>query len=278
MSRSHTEADRGPGAGPRIHPLSVLSVGFACVFVLFVVTLLVADLLFTDLGSFREALGTPAILAAMKLSLITSGASLLLVVLFAVPVGYALSRYRFPCHVVVETLVDLPIVLPPLVIGVSLLVFFNTPVGRFIEGLGLRFVYTVPGIILCQFLVSASYGIRAASAAFGSVDRRLEQVALTLGCTQGGAFRRVSLPLARSGIVAGAIMAWARAVGVFGPLMIFAGSVRFKTEVMPTTIFLELSIGRIEVALAVALVMTLMATIALIAIHALAPGKRWWGA
>jgi len=278
VSRSHTEADRGPGAGPRIHPLSVLSVGFACVFVLFVVTLLVADLLFTDLGSFREALGTPAILAAMKLSLITSGASLLLVVLFAVPVGYALSRYRFPCHVVVETLVDLPIVLPPLVIGVSLLVFFNTPVGRFIEGLGLRFVYTVPGIILCQFLVSASYGIRAASAAFGSVDRRLEQVALTLGCTQGGAFRRVSLPLARSGIVAGAIMAWARAVGVFGPLMIFAGSVRFKTEVMPTTIFLELSIGRIEVALAVALVMTLMATIALIAIHALAPGKRWWGA
>jgi len=278
VSRSHTEADRGPVAGPRIHPLSVLSVGFACVFVLFVVTLLVADLLFTDLGSFREALGTPAILAAMKLSLITSGASLLLVVLFAVPVGYALSRYRFPCHVVVETLVDLPIVLPPLVIGVSLLVFFNTPVGRFIEGLGLRFVYTVPGIILCQFLVSASYGIRAASAAFGSVDRRLEQVALTLGCTQGGAFRRVSLPLARSGIVAGAIMAWARAVGVFGPLMIFAGSVRFKTEVMPTTIFLELSIGRIEVALAVALVMTLMATIALIAIHALAPGKRWWGA
>ena len=200
--------------------------------------------------------------------------------MFAVPVGYALSRYRFPGHAVADTIVDLPIVLPPLVIGVSLLVFFQTPLGQFIEGpqgLNLRFVYTTRGIILCQFLVSASYGIRAAKAAFDGVDRRLEDLALTLGCTRMQAFRKVALPLARNGIVAGAIMAWARAVGVFGPLMIFAGAVRMKTEVMPTTIFLELSIGRVEVAIAVAIAMLTMAAVALILIHSLAPGRRWWG-
>ena len=130
---------------------------------------------------------------------------------------------------------------------------------------------------MCQFLVSASYGIRAAKAAFDGVDRRLEDLALTLGCTQMQAFRKVALPLARNGIVAGAIMAWARAVGVFGPLMIFAGAVRMKTEVLPTTIFLELSIGRVEVAIAVAIAMLTMAAIALILIHSLAPGRRWWG-
>ena len=80
-----------------------------------------------------------------------------------------------------------------------------------------------------------------------------------------------------SGLVAGAIMSWARAVGVFGPLMVFAGAVRMKTEVMPTTIFLELSVGRIEVALAVAMLMLAMATAALVVIHSLASGRRWWG-
>lgn len=271
------EAKRGQIAGPRFHLLSIVSLTMVALFLLGVLILVVADLSFTDAASFRETLGSKDIRAAMWLTLFTSTTSLILVVLFAIPMGYALSRYQFPGHAIVDTIVDLPIVLPPLVIGVSLLVFFNTWLGRGIEGMGLRFVYTVQGIILCQFLVSASYGIRASVAAFDGVDPRLESIALTLGCTPLQAFYRVTLPMARNGIVAGAILSWARAVGVFGPLMIFAGSVRNKTEVMPTTIYLELSIGRIEIALAVALIMLAMATVALVAIHALAPGKRWWG-
>ncbi len=267
-------------AGPRVNLLSVVTIGFMAVFIIGVLVLLLTGLSYTDYQSIAEVLGSKPIRAAFRLSAVTSAATLGLVVVFAVPVGYALSRYRFPGHVVADTIVDLPIVLPPLVIGVSLLGFFKTPLGQFIEsprGLNLQFVYTTRGIILCQFLVSASYGIRAAKAAFDGVDRRLEDLALTLGCTRMQAFRKVALPLARNGIVAGAIMAWARAVGVFGPLMIFAGAVRMKTEVMPTTIFLELSIGRVEVAIAVAIAMLTMAAIALILIHSLAPGRRWWG-
>jgi molybdate transport system permease protein len=176
--------------------------------------------------------------------------------------------------VLADSLVDLPMVAPPLIIGVSLLVFFQTPLGKWISGTGLEFVYTVKGIVLCQFFASSSYGIRAAKAAFDAVDTDLENLALTLGCSPLGAFRRVTLPLARNGLLAAGIIAWAHAVGLFAPLQVFAGAIRMKTEVMPTAIYLELSIGRIEKALAVSLIMLVMAGVALVALHWLAPGRR----
>jgi len=272
-------------AGPRVHWVSVVTISVLALFMAAVLALVAADLLYLGEAEMRggesvlaQVLGSPEIRHAMYLSAVTSGISLVLVIVFAVPIGYALSRYRFPGSIVLDAIVDVPIVLPPIVIGVSLLIFFRTPVGRAIERVpSLEFVYTTKGIILCQFFVSASYGIRAAKSAFDGVDRRLEHLALTLGCTHGQALRTVALPMARNGLAAGAVMAWARAVGVFGPLMILAGTVRMKTEVLPTTIYLELSIGRIEPALGVAMLMIAMAMVALTAIHAIGSRGRWWG-
>jgi molybdate transport system permease protein len=261
-------------AGPRFHPLFAVAMGFLAVFVIAVIALILADVFYTRVSDVFSVLESKPILAAIRLSAATSVSTLVLVILFAIPIGYALSRYRFPGHVVADTIVDLPMVLPPLIVGVSLLVFFRTSVGQWIESLGLRFVYTVQGIVLCQFFTTASYGIRAAKAAFDGVDPRLENLALTLGCTRLAAFRRVVLPLARNGLIAGGIMAWAHAVGLYGPLMVFAGAVEMKTEVMPTAIFLELSVGHIETALAVTLVMLVMAMAALILVHWLAPGRK----
>jgi molybdate transport system permease protein len=286
-------------AGPRVHWVSVLSVGALAVFVLAVLVLIAVDIGYTRAGPLVEVLHSRAIRHAIWLTLVTTAVSLVVVIAFAVPVGYALSRYRFPGSVVVDAVVDLPIVLPPIVIGISLLVLFQTPAGRWVQAvewpaavrdwiaaypawlgwLGARpleFVYTPKGIVLCQFFASASYGIRAAQAAFDGSDRRLEDLALTLGCTHGQAMRMVALPMARSGLVAGAVLAWAKAVGLFAPLMIFAGTVRMKTEVLPTTVYLELSIGRIEPALAVALVMLALAMAALVVIHGLGAGRQWW--
>lgn len=265
-------------AGPRVHWVSVLTIAFLVAFVLAVLALILADVFYTSPAAMLEVLRSPEVRHAIYLSLVTSAVTLVLVVCFSVPVGYALSRYRFPGSVLVDAVVDLPIVLPPVVIGVSLLVFFHTAVGQWIERIPwLGFVYTPKGIVLCQFFVSASYGIRAAKASFDAVDLRLEHLALTLGCTHGRAFRMVALPMARNGLAAGAVMAWARAVGVFGPLMVFAGAVRMKTEVMPTTVYLELSIGRIEPALAVAMLMLAIAMVALTLIHWLGQTHRWWG-
>lgn len=236
-------------------------------FVGFVVILILLDIAYVNKEAFYEALRSPEIWAAARLSVVTSVTTVLIGMLFAIPTGYALSRYRFPGHTLVDSIVDIPIVFPPLIIGLSLLVFFRTRFGVWLEDHGIEFVYQPAGIVLCQFFTAASFGIRTVNTAFDRIDPRTEHVALTLGCTQWGAFFRVALPMARNGILAGAILTWARAFGVFGPLTVFVGAVRMRTEVLPTTIYLEQSIGRIEVALAVAVIMIAMAMIALSAIR-----------
>ncbi len=97
---------------------------------------------------------------------------------------------------------------------------------------------------------------------------------MTIGCTRGRAIFRVALPLAYRGIVVGGILIWTRAFGIFGPLMVFVGAVRMRTEVLPTTVYLEQSVGRIDVALAVAILMLLLATVALVAVRMVGLGQR----
>ena len=242
---------------------------FVVIFTLFVLTLIITDIFYIDKKAVLTVLNSSFIRHALWMSLWTSFVTALLALLFAVPMGYSLSRFRFPGRFVVDAIVDLPIIFPPLVAGLTLLVFFSqTAFGQWIEStLGLEFVFQPKGIVLCQFLVSASFAIRSAKIAFDDVDRRHENVALTLGCTRWGSFRRVSLPLALNGIIAGGVLTWARAFGLFGPLMIFVGSFRGRTEVLSTTIFLEQSVGNLEVALAVALLMILVAIVALTVIH-----------
>ncbi len=265
---------RQPVAGRGFQLVRLVSLSVLTVFVLGVLAMFLADVFYLKLSDIFEVLTDRPVVAAMRLSALTSLVTLALILLVALPAGYALSRYRFVGHAVVDAVIDMPMVVPPLIIGVSLLVFFQTPLGRWVSGAGLEFVYTVKGIILCQFFASASYGIRAAKAAFDGVDEDMEHLAMTLGCTRGQAFRKVALPLARNGLVAGGIIAWAHAVGLFGPLMIFAGTVRMKTEVMPTAIYLELSIGRIEAALAISVVMLAAAGVAMFLVPWLVPANR----
>ena len=259
------------GAGSRWFAFALFSV-----VVLFVggwIVLIGADMAYTNWDSFVESLLSREIRAAAWLSLWTSLTTAVLGVLFAVPIGYALSRYRFPGHTLVDSIVDLPIIMPPLIIGLSLLVFFQTGLGEWLESIGLRFVFEKSGIVLCQFLASASFGIRALKLTFDGIDPRLEQVAMTLGCSRAGAFFRVALPMARRGIVVGAILVWTRAFGIFGPLMVFVGAVRMRTEVLPTSIYLEQSIGRIEAALAVGMLMLLLAIVGLVIIRRVGIGR-----
>jgi molybdate transport system permease protein len=237
-------------------------------FITFALFLLLSDAIYVDKAAVIQVVRSPFILDALRRSVATSVTATALALLFAIPMGYALSRYAFPGRILADTIVDIPIVFPPLVAGLTLLIFFSqTSVGRWIEEEWTRFVFQPKGIVLCQFVVSASFAIRSIKTSFDEVDRRLENVALTLGYTQWGSFWRVSLPLAAPGVMAGGILTWARAFGIFGPLMIFVGSFRGKTEVLSTTIFLEQSVGNLEVALAVALLLILVAAVALLTIR-----------
>jgi molybdate transport system permease protein len=244
-------------------------------YVLLVVAMLLALASFTSPHQLRLALANPEIRYAVKLSLVSSSITAILSLWVAVPMGYLLSRFSFPGKVVVDGLLDIPIVLPPLVIGLALLILFQTPPGRFIE----RFVavtYAVPSVILAQFAVACAFAVRTMRVTFDQVPPRHEQVARTLGCTRAQAFGRVVLPEARRGMVTAGTLAWARALGEFGPVLVFSGATPLRTEVLPTRVFLELNVGNLQAALAVSLLMVAAALVVLLVVRLYGMGKTAW--
>jgi molybdate transport system permease protein len=153
--------------------------------------------------------------------------------------------------------------LPVVAVIVALLLRFSG-LGATIEGpvqarFGTRITFQIPAVILAQFSVSCAFAVRTMRVTFDQISPRTEQVALTLGCTRSQAFWLVALPEARRGLVSAGTLAWARALGEFGPILVFAGATRMRTEVLSTTVFLELSVGRLEAAIAVSLLMVVVA-------------------
>ena len=198
-----------------------------------------------------QALRSRDIRFSIKLSLISCTLTTLLSLWVAVPIGYMMSRFKFRGKPVIDTLLDIPIVLPPLVVGLSLLILF-----RYMpEWLSDAVVYKWPAVVLAQFMVACAFAVRTMRVTFDQIPQRFEQVALTLGCNRRQAFWRVIMPQARGGLLAAGTLAWARALGEFGPILVFAGATRQKTEVLPTSAFLELQAGRTEGMLAVSLIM-----------------------
>lgn len=223
-----------------------------------------------------KPLAKPEIRYAIKLSLISCGITAILSVWVAVPLGYLMSRYDFPGKGVVDAIIDIPIVLPPLVVGLSLLILFQTAPGKAIER-AIPVTYAIPGVILAQFSVACAFAVRTLRVTFDQIPPRREQVARTLGCSRGQAFWRVVLPEAKRGMVTAGTVAWARAMGEFGPILVFAGATRMRTEVLSTTIFLELSVGNLEAAVAVSLLMVMAAVGVLVVLRQAGGGtaKGW---
>lgn len=316
-----------PSGSDRVFWLGVCILGGSYVFL--ILAMLAADLFFTTPGHLVESLQKEQIRYAIKLSLISCTITTVLSLWVAVPLGYLLSRTNFRGKNVVDTILDIPIVLPPLVIGLSLLILFQTPTGQQIEqftryriGFGLTYIalplvvglaavissrklgakswvigsaasaftlcllmllpagerlahvlqkhlgtwitFAVPSVILAQFSVACAFAVRTMRVTFDQISPRTEQVALTLGCSRSQAFWLVTLPQARRGMLTAATLAWARSLGEFGPILIFSGATRMRTEVLSTTVFLELSIGNLYAAIAVSLLMVFVAVIVLV--------------
>ncbi len=254
--------------------------GLGGVYVVLIVLLLLADMYYTSLNDIGETLAKPEVRYAIRLTLISCTIAAILSLWVATPLGYVMSRYRFPGKALIDTLVDIPIVLPPLVLGLSLLILFHLDLGgwRLEDWLSDRLhfpvTFQVRGVILAQFCVSAAFAVRTMRVTFDQINPRAEDVARTLGCTRGQAFLQVALPQAWRGMIAAGTIAWARALGEFGPILVFAGSTRMRTEVLSTTVFLELSIGNLGAAVAVSLLMVLMAMIVLLVLRSLGTGLQ----
>jgi molybdate transport system permease protein len=259
---------RTPADWPFFLSLSILGGAY----LLLIAAMLTADASFTSPYRIWQALGSPAIRYAIWLSLISCSISAILSVWIAVPLGYLLSRFHFFGKPLIDVLIDIPIVLPPLVVGLSLLILFQTLPGRLINSV-VPVTYAIPSVVLAQFSVACAFAVRTMRGTFDQIPPRREQVAMTLGCSRGQAFWRVTLPEARRGVVAAFTLAWARSLGEFGPILVFSGATRFRTEVLSTTVFLELSVGNLEAAIAVSLLMVAAAVVVLVIVQVIGAEK-----
>jgi molybdate transport system permease protein len=257
-----------------IERLLLAATGSALVLVL---TLPLVALAVTTTGvSLSAALSHPLVWPALKLSLLTTLVSLSFVVVLGTPLAWTLARSQGRLARAVETLVELPIVVPPAVAGVALLLAFGRR-GLFSgvlypEGSSLSF--TTGAVVLAEIFVSAPFYLQAANSAFRRVDDRFVVVARTLGASPLRVFFRVALPLAGPSLLAGAAMSWARSLGEFGATLMFAGNLRGVTQTLPIAVYsaLEADLG-VAQALSVLLVVVALGLL-LVARTALARATR----
>ena len=200
----------------------VILAGLGACLVLFVIGPLLRLLLESSPRTLAEAIRDPELRASIALTVLTATAATLLGALLGIPLAYLLARRSFPGRRIVQGIIELPVVIPHPVAGIALLQFLGrrSTVGGILSHIGLEFVSHVPGIVAAMLFVSVPILVSGAREAFRGVDPQLERVARTLGDTAWGAFRRVTLPLARRGILAGSILAWARSVSEFGSIVI----------------------------------------------------------
>ncbi|HIE34444.1 MAG TPA: ABC transporter permease subunit, partial [Candidatus Altiarchaeales archaeon] len=229
-------------------------------FVLFFIALIVSLFLYITPNTFISILFSDEILFAIKLSLITATITTFLSLILGIPAAYSLSRIEFKGKDFIDTILDLPIVVSPIALGAALLIFFNTPMGNIMNDF---FVFTVYGIVVAQFTIVSALCIRLMKSTFDSIDPRYEKMARVLGCNKFQAFYKITLPLAKNGLLSSGILTWARAIGEFGATITLSGATKMKTETLPIAIFLNLASAEVEKSIVVILILISIAIISL---------------
>ena len=214
----------------------------------------------------------PDTLAALQLSLVTATLATLITFAIGTPVAFLLAREHFRGKAVVDTLIDLPMVLPPAVAGIALLSAFGRRglFGPALSVLGIELPFTTAAVIIAETFVAAPFYVRSAKAGFGAVDKKLEQMSALLGVSNLATFFRITLPLAAPSLLSGLLMTWARALGEFGATIMFAGNFPGRTQTMPLAIYAGLE-SNLDSALALALILVVVSFGILFLIRAVSP-------
>jgi molybdate transport system permease protein len=235
--------------------------------VAFLILPVVALFVHTSPGKLVSSLGEQGSLEALRLSMETTLIALALILAVGTPTAWILARRRFRGRSLVVTAIELPLVMPPAVAGLSLLAAFgpNGLLGSEIDSLGIRLVFETAGVVVALVFVSAPFYIRAAQAAFASLDQDLLAASRTLGAGEARTLVRIALPLSRPALAAGAALAWGRALGEFGATLIFAGSLEGVTQTAPLAIFARFSTD-FAGALALAAVLVALSAAILVAV------------
>jgi len=243
-------------------------------FLAFLVLPLVALILRTSPQELLANLQKPQVIQAILLSLTTSLTSTLVIVVIGTPLALALARHVLPFERLVDTLVDLPLVLPPAVAGVALLMAFGRRgiLGESMTGLGIEIAFTPMAVILAQIFIAAPFYIKSARLGFEAVDHELVQAADLDGASGWQVFRFVVTPLSWAAVLSGSVMAWARALGEFGATIIFAGNFPGRTQTMPLAIYLGFELD-LDIALTLSVILMGFSFLALFAVRGLLEKK-----
>ena len=213
---------------------------------------------------------------ALWLSLKVAGWATAIDLVLGVAVGYALARWRFPGRDILDSLLTLPMVLPPTVLGYYLLVLIGQrgPIGAWLHAhFGINLIFTWQGAVIAAAIVAFPLVFKPARAAFEAVDGQLEQAARVLGISEAGVFFRVTLPLARRGILAGVLLAFARALGEFGATLMVAGSIPGKTQTLSIAVYEAVQAGQDDVANTLVLITSAVCIAVLLAAGRLNRGR-----
>jgi molybdate transport system permease protein len=226
-------------------------------------------------GELGMSLVSPTIVSALALSLGTTAASLVLTVVLGTPLAFLLAKRRFHGLILVETAVDLPIVLPPSVAGLALLLAFGRRgvVGESLDAMGLAIPFTTIAVVLAQTFVAAPFFVRSARIGIQSVERDLEDAARVDGGSEAAVFRWITLPLAAPAIAAGMVMSWARSLGEFGATIMFAGNIHGRTQTLPLVVYGEFQGGDLDASIAGAAILVVAAFGVLFAVRVLHWGR-----
>lgn len=214
------------------------TVALACVLA-FLTLPIVAIFADTSPGQLVSSLDDPTARDALWLSLKTTLLALAIIIAFGTPAAYVLATRDFPGRAIVQTLVELPLVLPPAAAGIGLLAALGPSglLGGALQDAGVQLVLQTSGVVVALVFVAAPFYLRQAEAAFAAVPANVIQASRTLGIGEAGTFLRVVIPTARPGLLAGAALAWGRALGEFGATLMFAGSFRGITQTVPLAIY-----------------------------------------
>jgi molybdate transport system permease protein len=242
----------------------------AALFIAFILAPVSALFVRSSPSAFLAALQQADVQEALRLSALTTAITLICAVAFGTPIAYLLARWSFPGRTLLDTFVDLPIVVPPAVAGVALLIAFGRR-GLFAPALaaaGIQLSFTTAAVVLAQLFVASPFYIRAARAGFVAVDRRIEEASAVLGAGPLETFWRITVPLALPSLIGGAVLTWARALGEFGATIMFAGNLVGVTQTMPLAVYLKLESGDLPAALAISVVLVAASVAVLLVVRA----------
>jgi molybdate transport system permease protein len=250
-----------------------LKAGLAALLILamvFIALPVVALFLKSPLDTTLRSLHDPVVLDALRLSLTTSTLTTIIVVIIGTPIAYANARFHYFGKELADSLIDLPVIMPPAVAGIALLMAFGRMgiVGHYFDAFGISIAFTTLAVIIAQVFVSSPFYIRQARTSFEDVDLAFENAARTLGASRVYTFYRVVIPIAINGLISGAIMAFARSLGEFGATMMFAGNFQGRTQTMPLAIYTAMQ-GDLDVSLCIAIILVAISFVVIVLVKIL---------